>query len=109
MGIHELLNFIESNDSKGRAGAKKAKKKVNTNKQNQINKTNFISSDCLSDNINVDIVDIINNEINFNEIDYDFGLEDDNELEEFKSKLIGDSIEAGVVKKIKPTFTGSWN
>jgi len=92
MGIDELLNFIESKDNKNNNSNsnKKNKKKANDSSNKMTKKTEKVDNDKISDS---------KSDINY----------DDNEFEQFKSKLIGDSIEAGVVTKIKPIFTPNWD
>jgi len=102
MGIDELLNFIESKDNKKNNNSKKAKKKtVNPTSSKKVNEN--INSNSNSNNSNKMIID--------NEKSYEKGVnqDDDSELEQFKNKILGDSIDANVIKKIKPNFTAKWD
>ena len=103
MGIDELLNFIESKDNKknGMNNGKKSKKKaistitnLNTNTAKKVNSEN-------SSTMNKAVSDPI--------IENGACHDDDNELELFKNKLLGDSIDATVIKKIKPNITSKWD
>ncbi len=90
MGIDELVNFIESKDNKksGRKGKKKVNRNTNKNERDRENQTKQVSSGIKDEEVNED--------------------DNDSELEQFKSKLIGDSIQAKTVKKIKPKMLCKW-
>jgi hypothetical protein len=83
MGIDELLDFIELKDNKQKSTNKKVKKKANLAKKSAKN--------CPEND------------------ETPLSLPEEDELEFFKTKLLGDSIEAGVVQKIKPNFKSNWD
>ncbi len=99
MGIDELLNFIESKDNNN--GSKKLKKKGNTSKKNNTKYVNLRESELnKTDNqINSYRVGNSGQEETSDNQEYD-----DSELEQFKNKLLGDSINAREIKKIKPNL-----
>ncbi len=106
MGIDELLNFIESKDNN--KGGKKSKKNTNTSNKNNTKYVNLKDSKLNSaeNQINSDrIGNSGQEEACGNNQEYD-----DSELEQFKNKLLGDSINAREIKKIKPNLkTYKWD
>jgi len=120
MGIDELLNFIESKDNKksgNNTNGKKSKKKGAGGNA-------ATSSTNTSSNLPANIPSLpigstdkkrLNTDQNINKQNLDsnhenvISCEDDSEFEDFKNKLKLDSIDAKVIKKIKPSFTSKWD
>lgn len=118
MGIDELLNFIESKDNKkGNKSTTPAGVNIfesaNTgtgkknSKKNKSNNTHNLSKKNNSENFNQCSI-TFNEELSNSQMNGIY--EEDNEFELFKNKLLGDSIDAHVIKKIKPKFdSAKWD
>lgn len=98
MGIDELLDFIESKESKKAAqNGKKSKKKNGTSKKlNSVTKTEAA---------NINLKPVYTEPNGGDPISHD----DDHELESFKNRLIESSISAQTITKIKPNITTKWD
>ncbi len=102
MDLDELMKYIDSEDQ-----AKKKGKKNKNKKAKQAKNLNTTPTESCSTTISPTSSNELNpKQLNSTGVYEDRSLE--KEIEEFKLKIISDSIKCGLFSKIKPSFSENW-